>query len=49
LPNVDFYKTARRRRKRVDLGNQEVVVWDAESLAVFKMMFFRRKDLAGVE
>ena len=25
------------------------MVWDAESLAVFKMMFFRRKDLADVE
>ena len=26
-----------------------MMVWDAESLAVFKMMFFRRKDLADVE
>ena len=25
------------------------MIWDAESLTVFKMMFFRRKDLADVE
>ncbi len=26
-----------------------MLVWDAETLAVFKMMFFRRKDLADAE
>ena len=26
-----------------------ILTWDAETLAVFKMMFFRRKDLADVE
>ena len=26
-----------------------VTVWDAETLAVFKMMFFRRRDIADVE
>ena len=25
------------------------MIWDAETLCVFKMMFFRRKDLADVE
>ena len=25
------------------------MAWDAKTLAVFKMMFFRRKDLADVE
>jgi hypothetical protein len=49
LPMVPFYESARARRKRVELGGQSVVVWDAESLAVFKMMFFRRKDLADIE
>jgi hypothetical protein len=49
LPIVPFYETARKRRKEVNLGGQMVAVWDAESLAVFKMMFFRRKDLADVE
>jgi hypothetical protein len=49
LPTASFYEPARVRRRRVDLGNRQVTVWDAESLAVFKMMFFRRKDLADVE
>jgi len=49
LPIVPFYQAARGRRRRVQLADQPVMVWDAESLAVFKMMFFRRKDLADVE
>jgi hypothetical protein len=49
LPIVPFYEAARTRRKRLELAGQPIVVWDAESLAVFKMMFFRRKDLADVE
>jgi len=49
VPLVSFYEVARARRKRVNLAGRPVWVWDAESLAVFKMMFFRRKDLADVE
>ena len=49
LPSVDFYESARQRRREVYLGNQLIWIWDAESLAVFKMMFFRRKDIADVE
>jgi len=49
LPIIPFYKEARRRRKRLELASQPIMVWDAESLVVFKMMFFRRKDLADVE
>lgn len=49
LPLIDFYEQARQRRKRVDLDGQPIFVWDAETLCVFKMMFFRRKDLADVE
>ncbi len=49
LPIISFYELARDRRKTVDLDGRAVLVWDAESLAVFKMMFFRRKDLADVE
>jgi hypothetical protein len=49
LPIAPFYEAARTRRKRVELGGRPVMIWDAESLAVFKMMFFRRKDLADVE
>lgn len=49
LPTVPFYEAARVRRKRAALAGQPVMIWDAESLTVFKMMFFRRKDLADVE
>lgn len=49
LPTAPFYEAARRRRRIVPLGGQEVMIWDAESLCVFKMMFFRRKDVADVE
>ena len=49
LPLVPFYEAARARRRRVELGDQSIMVWDAESLSVFKMMFFRRKDLADIE
>jgi hypothetical protein len=49
VPLIDFYEVAKQRRKRVDLGDQSIVIWDAETLSVFKMMFFRRKDLADVE
>jgi hypothetical protein len=49
LPTIPFYEAARLRRRRLELGDQPIMVWDAESLAVFKMMFFRRKDMADVE
>lgn len=49
LPTIPFYEVARLRRREVRLGTHTVSVWDAESLVVFKMMFFRRKDLADVE
>jgi hypothetical protein len=49
LPIVPFYEAARARRKRVPLAGQSILIWDAETLTVFKMMFFRRKDLADVE
>lgn len=49
LPIVPFYEAARARRRCVELGDKRIMIWDAESLAVFKMMFFRRKDMADVE
>jgi hypothetical protein len=49
LPIVPFYEAARQRRKMVQLSGQSIAIWDAESLVVFKMMFFRRKDVADVE
>jgi hypothetical protein len=49
LPLIPFYEEARRRRRQVILGERPVMIWDAATLCVFKMMFFRRKDLADVE
>jgi len=49
LPTLPFYETARKRRREVLLGSERIMIWDAETLAVFKMMFFRRKDVADVE
>jgi len=49
LPSLPFYERARQRRRQVTLGDRKVYIWDAETLAVFKMMFFRRKDIADVE
>ena len=39
LPIIPFYDAAHARRKCVDLGDQPIWIWDAETLAVFKMMF----------
>jgi len=49
VPIVPFYQEARARRVRVKIGDQSIMVWGPEVLTVFKMMFFRRKDLADVE
>ena len=49
LPIAAIYDAARLRRKKMPVGDRQVMVWDAETLCVFKMMFFRRKDLADVE
>jgi hypothetical protein len=44
LPTIPFYEAARTRRKEVKMEDQSVYIWDAETLCVFKMMFFRDKD-----
>jgi hypothetical protein len=50
VPMIPFYEQARLRRKKVNLGQHcFAMVWDAETLSIFKMMFFRRKDIADVE
>lgn len=45
LPMHEFYQVARDRRVRTELEGRQVYVWSAEVLAVFKMMFFREKDI----
>ena len=49
LPMSPFYDAAKARRRKVPLANGHAFVWDAETLCVFKMMFFRRKDLTDIE
>ena len=49
LPIAAIYEAARPRRRKMPIGDRQVMVWDAETLCVFKMIFFRRKDLADVE
>jgi hypothetical protein len=43
-----IYEKARARRRRMHLGNQQVSVLDAETLTVFKMMFFREQDIVDI-
>ena len=49
LPIAVIYEAARPRRRRVEMGTGTAFIWDAETLCVFKLMFFRRKDLTDVE
>jgi len=49
VPSIPFYEEAARRRVRTVIGGGETWVHSAEVLAVFKMLFFRPKDLIDVE
>ena len=49
LPTIPFYEIARLRRTEVPLDGRTIMIWDAETLCVLKMIFFRLKDLADVE
>jgi hypothetical protein len=49
LPITEFHEEARRRRTAIDVHGNQLYVLDAESICVFKLMFFRLQDLADVE
>ncbi len=49
VPSIPFYDEAGRRRVRTKIGDGDAWVHSAEVLAVFKMLFFRPKDLIDVE
>lgn len=49
VPSIPFYDEAERRRVRTRIGARETWVHSAEVLAVFKLLFFRPKDLIDVE
>jgi len=49
LPMFPFHEACRSRREQVDMEGEQIYIWQAESLAIFKMMFFRPRDLLDVE
>jgi hypothetical protein len=49
VPAIPFYARLRDRRREVILFGRSMWILSAEDLAVLKLMFFRRKDLADVE
>jgi hypothetical protein len=48
VPSVPFYEEALRRKQAVRLADRDTWVLSPESLAVFKMLFFRPKDLVDL-
>lgn len=48
VPSVPFYADALRLRRRVRLAHRDTWVLSPETLAVFKMLFYRPKDLVDV-
>lgn len=49
LPSIPFYATAAERVQRVPFLGSTVPVLSAETIAVFKLLFFRRKDIVDLE
>jgi hypothetical protein len=48
-PSIDFSWEAERTRVRHSIGSSEVWILSAESIAVFKLLFFRGKDVVDLE
>jgi hypothetical protein len=48
VPSVPFYDEALRRKQPVRLADRDTWVLSPESLAVFKMLFFRAKDVVDL-
>jgi hypothetical protein len=48
VPSVPFYDEALRRRVRTRVARRDTWVLSADTLAVFKMLFNRPKDIADV-
>ena len=49
MPSIDFSWEAKRTRARQKIEGQEIWVLSAEALSVFKLLFFRAKDLVDLE
>ncbi len=48
-PSIEFYREAERTRVRKTVERQEAYFLSAEALAVFKLLFFRPKDLVDLQ
>jgi len=48
VPSIPYYDEARVRRVRTEIAGRPTWVHSAEALAVFKMLFFRPKDLIDI-
>ena len=48
-PSIPFSRLAGETRCRVTIDGQDIWVLSAESTCVFKLLFFRTKDLADIE
>lgn len=48
VPSIPFYDEALRRRVRTRIARRDAWVLSPETLIVFKMLFFRPKDLADI-
>lgn len=49
VPSIPFYESARKQRRRVSFDGRPTWVLSPETLAVFKLLFHRPKDLADVQ
>ena len=49
LPSIPFYAEAERTRVRLTAHGQDAWYLSAESTAVFKLLFFRGKDIVDLE
>jgi len=49
VPSIPFYAEAKKRRIATTIAGRATFVHSAEVLAVFKLLFFRPKDLLDVE
>jgi hypothetical protein len=49
VPSIPFYAEAAQRRVRTSIAGRDTWVHSAEVLSVFKMLFFRPKDLVDIE
>jgi hypothetical protein len=49
IPSIPFYSEAKARRVATTIAGRATFVHSAEVLAVFKLLFFRPKDLLDIE